>query len=143
MTSEDEVNKQMEAVCRLRDPAELPQHQKNRIDRYSGEYPVSIGKVYAVAAMMIYENRLLFLIRDDHGGPRFVPAAFFDVTSQDVPSWWRFALGEGIRAADSSHWDMPVSALWGYPEFVDDVQHVNDLSEQIPAALVIFDQYIA
>lgn len=121
---------------------ELPEHQRNRADQYSGDYPVTIDRTYAVGGMMISENRLLFLIRDDDGAPLFAPAAFFDFTVQDIPAGWKFALTPGIRVPNASLWNHPVSAVWGYPDLVDDVRHVAALGDGDRHALAVFDKYV-
>ncbi|WP_161606231.1 hypothetical protein [Microlunatus speluncae] len=120
----------------------LPKHQRNRIDQFSGDYPITVGRTYLVGGMMISEGRLLFLVRDDEGDPVFVPAAFFDVVAREVPKGWMFSLAAGNRIADEELWNFPVSALWGYPEFVREVRHIADLGEGDSRALAVFDRYL-
>ena len=59
-----------------------------------------------------------------------------------IPSGWRFGLEPGIRATSGDLWSEPGVAAWGYPELVNDPDHVNALFERDPAELAVFESHL-
>ena len=88
--------------------------------------------------MALFENVLHFLVRDDSDEPFFFPAGMFELTTSPLPAHWGFSLRPGVRASGTDLWADPVQAVWGYPELVDDPNHLNQLGELEAAALEVF-----
>lgn len=95
----------MRVVCVANDPKALADHQRSRAAEFESDYPLTIGKSYAVLGMTIFENVFNFLVRDDWGAPCFAPADFFELVAAPIPDGWRFALRPGIR-------ERPVVGAW-------------------------------
>ncbi|MFT3798382.1 hypothetical protein [Microbacterium sp.] len=133
----------MRVNCVANDPKALADHQQSRAVPFEGVYPLTVGKVYVAVGMTIAERALYFLVRDDSGGPSFVPAGFFELFTAPIPEGWRFGLELGIRATGRELWAEPGVATWGYPELVEDPAHVQSLFEFDPDALDVFEAHIA
>jgi hypothetical protein len=88
--------------------------------------------------ILLDENQLSFLVRDDWGGPCFAPAGLFELGTFEIPSGWEFGLLSGVRASGRELWSDPAQAVWGYPELVRDPQHGAGLAERDPAAIAVF-----
>ena len=58
------------------------------IRRYTGQSFVTVGKEYAVYAMVSFKSVLLAQIVDDLGYPSWLPLWLFDVSDNSVPSDW-------------------------------------------------------
>lgn len=120
----------------------LSDHQQPRGNVDASAYPISAGKKYVVLGMLLWENVLSFLVRDDWGGPCYAPAGLFDLGTWQMPPHWRFGLFSGIRASGRDLWTDPYGAAWGYAEFVEDEQHGTGLAEREDAALAIFAERV-
>jgi hypothetical protein len=92
--------------------------------------------------MTIAERAFYLLVPDDDGDPTFAHAGFFDLFTASIPSNWWFGLERGIRASGPDLWSEPAVATWGYPELVNDPDHVQALLQHDPAARSIFDEYV-
>jgi len=132
----------MRATCVANDPKMLADHQQGRAVAFESTYPLTVGKQYLIVGMAIVERAFFFLVRDDAGGPCFAHAGFFDLLKADIPAGWRFGLEAGINASGKGLWSDPGVAIWGYPELVDDPEHVNALFEFDPGALAVFESYL-
>lgn len=102
---------------------------------YSTEtsFDLVIGQSYPIAAMGIFDEVLIVLVRDDSGMPNWLPSGLFDLRGI-TPSHWEFALIDGAAASGAGSprgW----IARWGYPEIVDGDQHINALIDREPVAL--------
>jgi hypothetical protein len=93
--------------------------------------------------MSIAERAFYLLVRDDSGGPCFAHAGFFELFTAPMPDGWRFGLEAGINASGRDLWSEPAVASWGYPELIEDPAHVQSLLEFDPAALALFESYVA
>lgn len=132
----------MKANCVDNDPRLLPDHQKNRMSDIESIYPVTPGRVYQILGIVNFERRLLFLVMNDYGDPRWVPAAFFEQVTCSMPSNWKFSLRPGIHATGADLYDSPFVAIWGYRELVEDPQHASLLMEDDPASVEICQSYL-
>lgn len=86
--------------------------------------------------MLALADHLSVLIRDDWGGPAFVPAGLFAEVTTALPPGWSFALDTGARAGRRTLWGEPCVAVWGYRELVEDEGHVAALLTGEPTAVV-------
>ena len=129
----------MRIKCVENQAAFLSDHQRPRGSVVSSGYPLLIGKQYRAVGILLDENQLSFLVRDDWGGPCFAPAGLFELGAFEIPLGWEFGLLSGIRASGRELWSDPAQAVWGYPELVRTPQHGAALAERDPAAIAIFD----
>ena len=131
----------MKAVCVENDVKNLPLSQRGAAGAYEGPHPLTKGNYYYIHAMVLLENRLLYLVLNDFDYPRFHPAAFFGPFTGPVPSWWCYGIGEDIRA-DGVAAILAVQSIWGYPEMVQDPKHRERLILGDVEAQNIFDKYV-
>lgn len=101
-------------------------------------YALTPGQRYVVLGMLLWENVLSVLVRDDWGLPCYAPAGLFEMGVMELPPGWKLGLFPGLGAAGPDGWSDPHSAEWGYPELLDDPQHGARLVEGEPDALEIF-----
>jgi hypothetical protein len=137
------VDCELKVICVVNEPGRLADHQQGRAARFESAYPLTVGRSYAVVGMSITETVLYFLVRDDHGEPRFAPAGMFDLVTSPLPAGWCFALGSGVRASGRDLWIDPVVATWGYPELVEDPAHFTALLDEDVDASAIFTRHVA
>lgn len=133
----------MKATCVSNDPKSLVDHQQSRAEAFESAYPLTPGKNYPVVGMTIAERAFYLLVPDDWGGPCFAPAGLFELFTATIPPGWKFGLEAGIRASGRDLWSKPGVASWGYPELIDDPDHVRALVEMEPDALAIFEAQVA
>ncbi len=131
----------MIATCLTNQPMDVPPHQRTRVAQSEGPYPLTPGREYKVVGIMAWETTLMFLVRDDHGLPRFAPASFFSTLTAPVPDGWMFSLGDGAHAFGTELWTKPVVAMWGYRELVEDAGHGGALELGEPSAIAVFEQF--
>jgi hypothetical protein len=131
----------MRALCRFIDSASLADHQRGRFASIVEQYDLSVGELYAVLGMGIWETVLQVLVRNDWGLPVWCPAALFEIEDQPLPDHWRFALRSDVQASGRDLWTRWV-AQWGYPELIVDERHSDALMERDAAALEIFSREI-
>jgi hypothetical protein len=125
-------------TCVTNRSSSLSDHQRPRGETDRSVYPLTVGARYVVVGMGLWENILSVLVRDDWGGPCFAPAGLFELGVHRLPSGWLFGLFSGIRASGQQIWTDPRSAVWGYPELVNDPAHAGALEEGEAAALSVF-----
>ena len=104
-------------------------------------FHVQVGTVYHGLGMGIWETVLMILVRDDTGGPSWLPVGLFDISASHLPEDWEFVILDRIAASGgdaSNRW----VAMWGYPELVRNRGHSDGLIERDPKALGIFNQEI-
>ncbi|MBK7717465.1 MAG: hypothetical protein IPI38_19015 [Gemmatimonadetes bacterium] len=133
----------MLAMCLNNRSSALSDHQRGRFVGLDEEHYLTIGKVYVVLGMGIFETVLYLLVRDDTGGPAFAHAAMFDCSAQPIPPDWFFTLQDGIRASGNELWSHPTVAMWGYDALVNDPRHAAMLGEQEPSAIRRFMEEFA
>lgn|GEM_PF-3350372 len=117
----------------------LPDDRRPRGTSRSAAYAVTPGRVYPVVGVVVLADHLSVLVRDDWGGPAFVPAELFAGVTTTVPAGWAFALDSGSRAGLRTLWGEPVVALWGYRELAEEDGHVAALLAGDPRAVALFD----
>jgi hypothetical protein len=121
----------------------LPDSQRGRFREIDEEYYLTIGESYSVVGMHLFENVLSVLVRDDNRLPSFVPAGLFELGAHGLPDGWKFALADGLLAAEGPDlWSHPLVSVWGYDELVLDPRHNDDLLESVPEALAIFHREV-
>lgn len=133
----------MKALRVAHDPRGLADHQQNRAAEFEDRYPLTPGRTYPVAGMAIAERTFCFLIEDDWGIPGFVPAGFFKLFTASMPHGWLFRLEAGIHTSVPDLWSTRAVAVWGYPELVNDPDHVLALAEDRGEGRAVFRRYLA
>ena len=103
-------------------------------------YPLTEGKEYVIAAMMIREHQLKFLLKDDNSNVRWKSAALFRPKVADIPEHWIFRLGSGLNLSGPELWEDPLGAIWGYPTIVNVRTHADDVILGKREALTIVEQ---
>jgi hypothetical protein len=128
----------VKAVCVSNDPLFLAGHQQDQWSVFDGPHPLTPGKAYPVAAIVIGEHTLFFLTCDDYGLARLAPAGLFEPFRAKIPVGWKFRLEAGIRAERKALFYEPFVAAWGYREFVDSHFHRELLVKRDSAAMAVF-----
>ena len=101
-------------------------------------YPLSIGRRYWVAGLLIWESTLSVVLNGDDGSPATAPAGFFEQLPVRMPDDWSFVVGPGIGMSGSKLWENPLVAMWGYRELVEDRGHLDALLDGDPEACGVF-----
>lgn len=118
----------------------LDEERRTRGSSSETTYEITAGRKYQVVALLVWENSLNFLVRDDDGWPMMAPAGLFEVGDWDLPPGWRFRSGPGARRGGVRLWEEPLVALWGYAELVEDPEGLERLFEdQSPEAMALFE----
>lgn len=118
----------------------LPAGSRPRGTTDASAYAVTPGRAYPVAGVLALADHLSVLVRDDWGGPAFVPAGLFAGVTTVVPPGWEFALDSGTRAGRRALWGEPVLAVWGYPALVHEDGHAAALLAGDARAVAVFDE---
>ncbi|WP_147793899.1 hypothetical protein [Cellulomonas sp. Y8] len=118
----------------------LPAGRRPRGTSEASAYAVTPGRTYEAAGVLALADHLSVLVRDDWGGPAFVPAELFAGVSTVVPAGWVFALDSGARAGHRTLWGEPVVAVWGYPTLVEEEGHAAALLAGDARAVALFDE---
>jgi hypothetical protein len=103
------------------------------------DFHVHVGTIYYGLGMGIWETVVMILVRDDTGGPSWLPVGLFDINASSLPEDWEFVVLDGIAASGgdaSNRW----VAMWGYPELVRNRAHSDGLIDRDPQALAVFDR---
>jgi hypothetical protein len=116
----------------------LGEAQRGRAVALGVEYPLSIGRRYWVAGMLIWETTLSLIINGDDGAPTTAPAGFFEQVPVEVPGDWSFVIGPGVGMSGSRLWENPLVAMWGYPELIEDRGHLDALLDGDSDACAVF-----
>lgn len=101
---------------------------KNMMTNYVG---VSLGKIYSVYGVIMYENCLKYLLFDEYGMPNWYPAELFSVVDSRIPLGWHYTFYGS---------EISLTAVWGYEELVNSDTHYDELCEQEPRALDLFNR---
>ncbi len=121
----------MKVVC-LANKLEVPEYDAPYAPK--SVYYLKVGQEYAVIAILLWKNRLRYLIRDDVPMALAAPAQLFEVSDSTMPDWWRFA--SYVRSKDCF-----LQAIWGYEGLVDlRSGHYDALFDLDPEACAIFEQ---
>lgn len=115
----------------------LPAGRRPRGTTASSAFAVTPGRTYVAAGVLALADHLSVLVRDDWGGPAFVPAELFAEVTTVLPAGWSFALDSGARAGRRALWGEPCVAVWGYAELVEDEGHVAALLAGDPRAVAV------
>jgi hypothetical protein len=115
----------------------LPAGRRPRGTTASSAFAVTPGRTYVAAGVLALADHLSALVRDDWGGPAFVPAELFAEVTAALPAGWSFALDSGTRTGRRTLWGEPCVAVWGYAELVEDEGHVAALLAGDPRAVAV------
>jgi hypothetical protein len=115
----------------------LPAGRRPRGTTAASAFAVTPGRTYVAAGVLALADHLSVLVRDDWGGPAFVPAELFAEVTTALPAGWSFALDSGARAGRRTLWGEPCVAVWGYAELVEDEGHVAALLAGDPRAVAV------
>ncbi|TKR22704.1 hypothetical protein FA014_15050 [Cellulomonas hominis] len=118
----------------------LPPARRPRGTTDASAYAVTPGRAYGAVGVLALADHLSVLVRDDWGGPAFVPAELFAGVAAAVPAGWAFALDSGARAGRRTLWGEPVVAVWGYPALVEEDGHAAALLAGDARAVALFDE---
>ncbi|NHT17174.1 hypothetical protein [Cellulomonas sp. IC4_254] len=118
----------------------LPADRRPRGTTDASAYAVTPGRAYDVVGVLALADHLSVLLRDDWGGPAFVPAELFAGVTTVVPAGWAFALDTGSSAGRRSLWGEPVLAVWGYRALVEEAGHAAALVAGEARAVALFDE---
>ena len=118
----------------------LPAGRRPRGTTDASAFAVTPGRIYAAVGVVALADHLSVLVRDDWGGPAFVPAELFAGMTAAVPEGWAFALDSGARAGLRALWGEPVVAVWGYRALVEEDGHAAALLAGDARALALFDE---
>lgn len=133
----------LKLLCVSNRAGDLGESQRGRGTRSDYIYDLTVGRNYDIAGMVLWETTLWVLVRADDGSPLNAPAGLFDGASVDLPPEWRFAVGPGARRSGTELWAEPRVAMWGYPELVDDHEHLERLFDGgDDDALAVFLEYL-
>lgn len=92
---------------------------------------LTLNETYQVHGLGLYNGGLCALVVDDTGKPNWYPVEAFVVVDGVLPVGWRF----GLRDEDGP---TGMQALWGYPELIDNSDHVKALIERDASAMSTF-----
>jgi hypothetical protein len=115
----------------------LPDDRRPRGTTAASAFAVTPGRTYVAVGVLALADHLSVLVRDDWGGPAFVPAELFAEVTTPLPAGWSFALDAGARAGRRTLWGEPCVAVWGYRELVEDEGHVAALLAGEPGAVAV------
>lgn len=88
--------------------------------------------------MMLFESGLYYLVDDDRHSPLMAPSGMFAQGALQLPPHWEFSIRREPFEVHAGFADEATVALWGYPEFVNDVDHYRRLTEWDSDALNVF-----
>lgn len=103
------------------------------------QYPLTPGRGYLVLGMVLWEDLLVFLVPDDSGRPLTAPAGLFELGGWAIPAGWAFRTFTGLRRESGP--DLlgdPLTAAWGYPEYVESYECWNAVVDYDQATLAEF-----
>lgn len=104
---------------------------------------LDVGRTYDVYAMMIFNDRLRYLIGTGERGwdPKWVSPVFFDVVDDRLPFDWRFlAFAESPWEAWERRWPQ---AMWGYSYLIDNFpDHDGRMIDRDPVELALFREEV-
>jgi len=87
---------------------------------------------YNVYAIMIWKNRLKYLLLEETKSPFWHFSYEFEIIDNLLPIEWYFDF-KGCK-------EDPLEAIWGYKEIVLDNNHRSDLLDRVPKAIAIFEK---
>jgi hypothetical protein len=117
----------LDLLCSSNSASDLAAAQRGRGTSPTHIYDLTVGAVYRVVGMVLWETMLWLLVRGDDGAPLNAPAGLFEQVGVGIPDTWRFRIGSGARLEGSDLWERPIVAIWGYDELVDDPNHLDRL----------------
>jgi hypothetical protein len=123
----------MRVKCVLDSAASLPQAYRN--EGYSDEVhtPASLGNHYVVYGMVLWRDRIRYLIvGDSMDVPILLPSEFFSIADSRLSSCWH----HGPSSGGPRH-----LRIWGYREFAQSSSHYEELLDLDKGALDIFRRY--
>ncbi len=136
----------MKARCIENDPIKIPSLLDYGFSppRPNSEppYSLTIGQLYPIVGMIFWRKDFSLLTQNNWGSPCMAHAGFFEPFTGQIPSGWLFTLGPGARASDAELSTYPVSATWGYPEFISEDDYDERLYDGGATAQRIFDSHI-
>jgi hypothetical protein len=110
--------------------------------RAETEFHVTVGSVYPILGMGLWDATLIVLVCDDTGNPGWLPIGAFEIEPSALPSGWAFELIDGIAASGGST-AYQLAAVWGYAALIQDPGHVDGLANRSRDALKIFFDELA
>lgn len=99
---------------------------------------LEVGRTYRVYGFMLRDWPLMALVLDDGGHPNWYPVQLFEWVEQAMPSEWGFVVREIPVPSFEREREPTVEAVWGYVEFVRDVEYSNSLLDRQAQSLNMF-----
>ena len=78
----------MKAIARSVDKESLPRRPDGTFQIPMGQVFLTPKQEYEVHSIVLFEERLKFLVLDDSSWPKWYPTAFFDVIEETIPPDW-------------------------------------------------------
>lgn len=132
----------MRVRCTSTSPRDLGLPARGLYYTSGTEFHVVLDRQYVVMAMGVFKGTLVVLLEDETKRPNWLPVGLFEFAEARIPGTWMFRLIDP-RAASSALASEGWVALWGYPELVLNPQHLDDLIEREPAAMMLFVRELA
>ena len=95
-------------------------------------FNLTLNKAYQVHGLAVYNGGLTALVVNDTELPTWYPVEAFVVVDGTLPPSWRFCL----RDEDGP---TGLQALWGYPELIDDPDHIKAIEYDTSALSIFFE----
>lgn len=121
----------MRAKAKANHGSELPAEYIGTVCTPLSELHLKKGKIYDVYAMTCFMGVLSYLVVDETSVPDLVPCGAFELVDPLIPSGWEY--GYSSPTAESQ-----LSGVWGYHEFVADINHFQALIEHEKHAVELF-----
>jgi hypothetical protein len=117
--------------------ADLPETVRGLTGNFAtSRFDVELGTRYAVYSICMWSGGTLHYLLDPFGDsrPSWYPADLFNIEDASMPTVWRF----GYRGVAPEGAPASVSAIWGYPEMVEESSHYFLLQDRDCRALDVF-----
>jgi hypothetical protein len=131
----------MIAKCSANRAQDIPQYLGILFFDLSVRFALTIGDLYPVLGMELYQDILQVLVPDnsDNRRPQWLPMELFEIDKSEVPSSWYFLSYPNEAAARQRGF----RARWGYRRLVESDEHRDGLEGLDPTALAIFAEELA
>jgi hypothetical protein len=120
----------MKIKCQVNHGRDLPAQRHGLFYTEKSVFHIAVGAIYDVYAMTLFKKGITVLVFDDARQPGWYPIELFEVVDGTLPGDWKFS-----RRSEGEYGN---EAVFGYPELVDDENHLESLVELNRDALEVF-----
>jgi hypothetical protein len=126
----------MIAKCIANQAQDVPHHLGVLFFDLSVKFDLTIGVLYPVLGLELYQDILQILVPDDSDRrlPQWMPVDLFDIELSELPADWFFV----SYPAEARARQRGFRARWGYRLLVESDEHRDGLEELDSAALAVF-----